>query len=104
MEENQGAIYSHRRKKVCNDATNFNQQNVFFYKLAAMHDKCGLIAVDILNMDDTGVTTYQEISKVVAQNETVKIDDLALALAPTYLMKDFKDSGIEPFNGNIFIS
>ena len=49
-------------------ATSFNRHNVesFFMKLAQVMDRHKLQAGDIWNMDETGVTTVQKPSKVVA--------------------------------------
>jgi len=49
-------------------ATSFNRHNVesFFTKLAEVVDRHKLQAGDIWNMDETGVTTVQKPSKVVA--------------------------------------
>lgn len=56
-------------------ATNFNKINVslFFDKLASVRDKHGFAAAQIWNLDETGVTTVQKVSKVIATKGTKQV-------------------------------
>lgn len=56
-------------------ATNFNKVNVslFFDKLAYVRDKYGFTASQIWNLDETGVTTVQKVSKVIAVKGTKQV-------------------------------
>ncbi|KAL3266812.1 hypothetical protein HHI36_010966 [Cryptolaemus montrouzieri] len=73
FEEKQGVIHSYTRSN--KSASNFNQQNVplFFDELTVVCDKYGFAAFDIWIVDETGVTTVQQISKFVDQKETEQV-------------------------------
>lgn len=56
-------------------ATNFNRINVsiFFDKLASVRDRYSFTAAQIWNLDETGVTTVQRVSKIIAEKGTKQV-------------------------------
>ncbi|KAB0790057.1 hypothetical protein PPYR_15620 [Photinus pyralis] len=56
-------------------AISFNKQNVssFFDKLASVRDKYNFNSATIWNLDETGVTTVQKVSKVLAEKGTKQV-------------------------------